>query len=251
MSTALLELASDPASWLAFGTLTLLEIVLGVDNLIFVALVVARLPADKQVFARTLGLLLALAARLALLVSVVWMTRLARPLGSLGPWNFSIRDLVLLAGGLFLLYKSTEELLEAGRAMRSQRAGEGGSDAAPPGTRGATARMVIVQIVLIDLVFSLDSVFTAVGLAKPDQVLIMAAAIVVAIVFMMTLTGPAIRLLEAHPRWKMLALAFLLLVAVSLLGDALHHPLDHRYLYGALFAGVIVEIAMTLRRSRS
>jgi predicted tellurium resistance membrane protein TerC len=229
---------SDPHAWLAFVTLSLLEIVLGIDNIIFIAVLVERLPQRLQRSARTGGLLLAMLTRIALLFSIVWLTRLVQPLLQIAGQAFSGRDLILLAGGLFLLAKSVLEIHQS-------------LEGAAASGRGARPRSqlwaVIVQIGLIDIVFSLDSVFTAVGLVR--ELKIMVAAIVVAILVMVWVSGSISAFIARYPTIKMLALAFLILIGVALIAESLHFEIPKGYLYFAMAFSVGVElINIRLRR---
>jgi predicted tellurium resistance membrane protein TerC len=233
-----LALIADPRSWVAFITLSLLEIVLGIDNIIFIAILVARLPPERQRAARITGLALATLTRIALLLSIVWLTRLVQPWLHLGGESFSARDVVLLGGGLFLLGKS---VLEIHQTLEGPA-----PDPGRPRLRGSLAP-VILQIALIDIVFSLDSVFTAVGLVR--EVPIMVAAIVVAILVMMWVSGSIGAFIARHPTIKMLALAFLLLIGLALVGEGLHFEIPKGYLYFAMAFSVGVElINMRVRR---
>jgi predicted tellurium resistance membrane protein TerC len=223
---------ADPATWVAFATLSVLEIVLGIDNVIFLAILVGRLPPQRQPSARIVGLGLAMVTRIALLFSIVWLTRLTRPWFALLGQQISGRDLILAGGGLFLLAKSVLEIhhtLEGAAQQRRARA-------------HASFSAIVAQIALIDIVFSLDSVFTAVGLARPDQVPIMVAAIVVAIIVMMWLSGPISGFIETHPTVKILALAFLILIGVALIGEAMDFHIPKGYLYFAMAFSVLVEM---------
>jgi predicted tellurium resistance membrane protein TerC len=222
----------------AFVTLSALEIVLGVDNLIFLAIVVGRLPPERQRAARLGGLALAMATRIALLFSIVWLTHFTQPWLELAGRAFSARDLVLLAGGLFLLVSS---VLEIHQSLESAA-----EPVSAPRPRAGVA-LTIVQIGLIDIVFSFDSVFTAVGLAR--DLTIMAAAIVVAILVMMWVARPIGAFVERHPTIKMLALSFLILIGVALVAEALHFEIPKGYLYFAMAFAVAVElINMRIRR---
>jgi predicted tellurium resistance membrane protein TerC len=228
----MLEMLSEPSTWAAFATLSILETVLGIDNVIFLAILVARLPAERQPRARVVGLALAMVTRIALLFSIVWLTRLTQPWFTLLGQQISGRDLVLGAGGLFLLAKSVLEIhstLEGAMAERRARA-------------MASFAAIVVQIALIDIVFSLDSVFTAVGLARPDQVPIMAAAIVASILVMMWLSGPISAFIDTHPTVKVLALAFLILVGVALIAEGMDYHIPKGYLYFAMAFSVLVEM---------
>ena len=235
-----MALIADPNAWLAFVTLAALEIVLGVDNLIFLAILVGRLPPQRQRAARLGGLALAMATRIALLCSVVWLTHLRQPWLELAGRPFSARDLVLLAGGLFLLGKSVLEIHQTleGPAPHPGR----------PRLRGSLAP-VILQIGLIDIVFSLDSVFTAVGLVR--EVPIMVAAIVVAILVMMGVSGSIGAFIARHPTIKMLALAFLLLIGVALVAEGFDFHIPRGYIYFAMaFAGAVETFNVLAKRNR-
>jgi predicted tellurium resistance membrane protein TerC len=228
----MLALLADPQNWLAFVTLSLLEIVL-------ISILVGRLPAERQESARITGLALAMLTRIALLFSIVWLTGLVQPLFYVGDMGFSGRDLILGGGGLFLLAKSVLEIhhtLEgAGRqTARAQRAYAGFA-------------MIVVQIGAIDVVFSLDSVFTAVGLAK--ELTIMVAAIIASMLVMMWISRRVGAFIERYPTIKMLALAFLILIGVALVGEALEFEIPKGYLYFAMAFAVIVELVnIRLRR---
>jgi predicted tellurium resistance membrane protein TerC len=228
----MLEMLSEPSTWAAFATLSILETVLGIDNVIFLAILVGRLPPERQPRARIVGLSLAMITRIALLFSIVWLTRLTQPWFTLLGQEISGRDLVLGAGGLFLLAKSVLEIhatLEGASAERRARA-------------MVSFAAIVLQIALIDIVFSLDSVFSAVGLARPDQVPIMAAAIVASIVVMMWLSGPISAFIETHPTVKILALAFLILVGVALIAEGMDYHIPKGYLYFAMAFSVLVEM---------
>jgi predicted tellurium resistance membrane protein TerC len=225
---------ADPHAWLAFLTLALLETVLGIDNLIFIAILVDRVPPRLRSRARLGGLTLAMATRIALLFSVVWITHLITPLFFVRGQGVSGRDLVLLGGGLFLLVKS---VLEMHRTLES---------AAPEPPREplhASFAAVIVQIGLIDIVFSLDSVFTAVGLA--NDLAIMVAAIVASIVVMMLVARSIGAFIARHPTIKVLALAFLLLIGFALVAEGVHFQIPKGYLYFAMAFAVGVELINT------
>ena len=228
----MLQLLTEPATWVAFATLSVLEIVLGIDNIIFLAILVGRLPPARQASARIVGLGLAMVTRVALLFSIVWLTRLTQPWFTLLGQEISGRDLILGGGGLFLLAKSVLEIhhtLEGAAAQRQARA-----------VAGFVA--IVVQIALIDIVFSLDSVFTAVGLARADQVPVMVAAIVLSILVMMWLSGTISAFVETHPTVKILALAFLILVGVALVAEGMDFHIPKGYLYFAMAFSVMVEM---------
>jgi len=229
----------DPQVWLAFITLSALEIVLGIDNIIFISILVGRLPQAQQRTARLVGLTFAMLTRVLLLTGIVWLTRLTRPLFEIAQRHVSGRDLILLAGGLFLLCKSVVEIhhtlegASGGRSVRSY-------------TRMAGT---VAQIAAIDIVFSLDSVFTAVGLA--NQISIMIAAIVVSILVMMWVSGSVSRFIGRHPTIKMLALAFLILIGMALVSEGLHFEIPKGYLYFAMAFSVVVELINLKVRSSS
>jgi predicted tellurium resistance membrane protein TerC len=226
----MLELLTDPATWLAFLTLSALEIVLGIDNIIFISILVGRLPKAQQPKARTIGLALAMLSRIALLFSIVWLTRLTAPWFSMFDQEISGRDLVLAGGGLFLLVKS---VLEIHHSL------EGAADQQQARVLASFA-LVVAQIAVIDIVFSLDSVFTAVGMA--NQIEVMVASIVVAVLVMMWAAGPISDFVDRHPTVKMLALAFLILVGVALIGEGLDFHIPKGYLYFAMAFSVGVEM---------
>jgi predicted tellurium resistance membrane protein TerC len=235
----MLELLADPQVWLAFITLALLEIVLGIDNLIFIAILVGRLPQSRQEAARITGLALAMLTRVALLYSIVWLTRLVTPWFHIGSQSVTGRDFILFIGGLFLLMKS---VLEIHSAM------EGAArDPAKARILYSSFVMTVIQIAVIDIVFSLDSVFTAVGLAKDLSIMI--AAIVAAILVMMWVSRAVGAFIERHPTIKVLALSFLILIGLALIAEALHFDIPKGYLYFAMAFSVTVEmINIRLRR---
>jgi predicted tellurium resistance membrane protein TerC len=227
----MVELLTQPGTWIAFATLSALEIVLGIDNIIFISVLVGRLPESRRDKARIVGLALAMITRIALLFSIVWLTRLTQPWFTLVK-PFSGRDLVLFFGGLFLLGKSVTEIHDTLEGAADQRK-----------TRVFSSFLVIVvQIAIIDIIFSLDSVFTAVGLAEPSQVPVMVAAIVVAVLVMMGVSGPLSRFVDEHPTIKMLALSFLILVGFALMGEGLDLHIPKGYLYFAMAFSVGVEL---------
>jgi len=233
----MLELLTDPQAWISLATLSVLEIVLGIDNIIFLSIVSARLPVHQQQTARRIGLGLALLARILLLFSLTWMIGLTAPIFAVGEFEVSWRDIVLGGGGLFLLVKGTME-------MHHMLEGYGGESVA--GTASFAA--VIAQIVVLDVVFSLDSVITAIGIA--EHIPIMVAAIVIAMIIMLLAAEPTARFVNAHPTVKMLALSFLLLVGVALIADGLHFHIPRGYLYFAIAFSIGVE-SLNLLASRA
>jgi predicted tellurium resistance membrane protein TerC len=234
-----IEFMSDPAIWISFLTLALLEIVLGIDNIIFLSILVSKLPPELQQRGRVLGLAFAMVTRIGLLFSITWLIRLTAPLFTLFAEEISGRDLILFFGGLFLLVKSVSEI---------HGALEGAEEVASRNVRLRSKIVgVVIQIGLIDIVFSLDSVFTAVGLAK--HVEIMVAAIVVAVFVMMFLARPINEFIERHPTIKMLALSFLILIGVALIGESFDFEIPKGYLYFAMAFSVGVEMVnIRLRR---
>jgi predicted tellurium resistance membrane protein TerC len=234
-----MELLSDPQVWLAFATLTALEIVLGIDNIIFISILVGRLPKAVQKRARTIGLALAMITRILLLLSITWVMSLSADLFSVADLGISGRDLILIGGGLFLLAKSTLEI---------HHGLEGAEEEERQGAVRATFTSVIVQISIIDIVFSLDSVITAVGMA--DHVEVMIAAVVVAVLVMMFLAGPIGDFVDRHPTIKMLALSFLILIGMALVGEGFEFHIPKGYIYFAMAFSVAVEMLNIRVRKR-
>ncbi len=222
---------SDPHVWVALATLTALEIVLGIDNIIFIAILSAKLPVHQQARARFIGLAIAMVTRVGLLFSLTWMMKLTSPLFGLLEREFSGRDLILIAGGLFLLAKSTLEIHDKLEGHHETH-----------GTAKARAAfgMVVAQIVTLDVVFSLDSVITAIGLAQ--HIGVMVAAVVIAVVFMMAFATPISDFVDRHPTIRMLALSFLILIGVSLVGEGLDFHIPKGYIYFAMAFSVMVEM---------
>ncbi|HWW20439.1 MAG TPA: TerC family protein [Steroidobacteraceae bacterium] len=235
----MLTALESPQNWIALAILTLLETVLGIDNVIFLSILVERLPAARQRSARTVGLMLAMLTRLLLLSCVVWLSRLTAPLFSAFDQCFSGRDLILGAGGLFLLAKSALEIHSTVGAHQAPRA-----------KRVLDNYVAVVgQIAVLDMVFSLDSVFTAVGMARPEQAPIMAAAIVISILTMLWLAGSVAGFIRRYPSMKVLALAFLVLIGAALLAEAFEFEVPKGYLYFAMaFAFAVELINIRLRR---
>jgi len=221
---------ADPQAWIAFLTLTVLELVLGIDNVVFISILAGKLPREQQARARTLGLGLAALTRVGLLFSISWLIGLVAPLFSVAGREISGRDLILLAGGLFLLAKATREI-----HTKLEGSEEHGTPRAPPGFAG-----VIVQILLLDIVFSFDSVLTAVGMA--DHLGVMVAAVVVAVLCMLAFAGAISRFVDEHPTVKMLALSFLLLIGTALIAEGLDVHIPKGYIYFAMAFSVFVEM---------
>ncbi|PWE18225.1 hypothetical protein DDZ18_01040 [Marinicauda salina] len=234
----MIELLTDPAVWASFATLAFLEIVLGIDNIVFVAVMADRLPEERRATARRLGLLLALVFRVVMLIGLVWIAHLERPAFSLFDMDFSWRDLVMLAGGGFLLAKATIEI---------HHAVEGHAEENAHGAVAAGFAATVFQIGLIDIVFSLDSVITAVGMT--DEIAVMIAAVGLAIGVMMLAADVVSDFIERHPTTKMLALSFLLLVGVALVADGLSFHIPRGYLYFAIAFSLMVETLNILARN--
>jgi predicted tellurium resistance membrane protein TerC len=229
---------SDPQAWVALLTLTALEIVLGIDNVVFISILAGKLPRAEQAKARRLGLAMAMLMRIALLFSLSWIIRLTAPLFTVIGQEISGRDLVLIFGGLFLLAKSTHEI-------HGKLEGEEGEASARV---GPSLRSVLVQIVLLDIVFSLDSVITAVGMA--DDLAVMVTAVVIAVGFMMFFAGAISAFVEEHPTIKMLALSFLLLIGVMLIVEGFDRHIPKGYVYFAMAFSLGVELLNLKMRKR-
>jgi len=221
---------TDPQAWIGFATLTVLEIVLGIDNIVFISILADKLPREQQGRARLLGLGLAMLSRILLLFSLTWIIRLTAPLFTVVGQEISGRDLVLLLGGLFLLGKSTHEI----HGNLEGEEGEASARVSPSFTS------VLIQIMLLDIVFSLDSVITAVGMV--DEIGVMIAAVVVAIGFMMAFSGSISGFVSRHPTIKMLALSFLILIGVALIAEGLDQHIPKGYIYFAMAFSVGVEL---------
>ncbi len=235
-----MELLTSPEAWVALATLTVLEIVLGIDNIVFISVLADRLPPEQRPKARQLGLGLAMATRILLLLSITWIMRLTAPLFTLFQHAVSGRDLILIVGGLFLLTKSTREI-------HDKMEGEGHCGHAP-GAKVATFTGVLIQIGILDMVFSLDSVITAVGMA--DDVAVMVVAIVLAVGVMMISARPVGDFVSDHPTVKMLALSFLLLIGTSLVADGAGFHIPKGYIYFAMGFSVFVEF-LNLRAQKA
>lgn len=235
-----MEWITEPQAWIAFLTLTALELVLGVDNVIFISILAGKLPQEERKRARTVGLGLAMFIRIGLLFTISWIIRLTAPLFTIFSQEISGRDLILIAGGLFLLAKSTHEIHQKLEGDTEQAL----SRVAPSFTS------VIIQILLLDIVFSLDSVITAVGMV--NQIGIMIAAVVVSVAFMMFFAGPISRFVDRHPTVKMLALSFLLLIGVTLIAEGFDQHISKGYIYFAMAFSVFVEMLnLRLRKSKT
>jgi predicted tellurium resistance membrane protein TerC len=231
---------TDPQAWVALATLTALEIVLGIDNVVFISILAGKLPKQDQGKARKLGLMMAMLMRIALLFSLSWIIRLTAPLFTVVGQEISGRDLVLIFGGLFLLGKSTHEI--HGRLEGDE--GEASVRVRP------SLRSVLIQIVLLDIVFSLDSVITAVGMA--DDLGVMVTAVVIAVGFMMLFAGPISGFVEEHPTIKMLALSFLLLIGVTLIAEGFDQHIPKGYIYFAMAFSLGVEMLnLKMRKART
>ena len=231
---------TDPQALIALLTLTVLEIVLGIDNIVFISILSGKLPENQQARARTIGLALAMIGRVVLLLSLAWIMRLTEPLFEVFAQAISGRDLILILGGLFLLGKSTHEIHD----KLEGESGHGGK-----GRAAASFASVITQILLLDLVFSLDSVITAVGMA--EEIGVMVTAIIIAVGVMMISAGAISRFIDAHPTVKMLALSFLLLIGVALMAEGLDQHIPKGYIYFAMAFSVFVEMLnLRMRRIR-
>lgn len=235
----MLELLSDPQVWLAFLTLTALELVLGIDNIIFISILVDKLPPHQRDTARRIGLFAAMFMRIGLLMVLAWIVGLKETLFTVLGQAFSGRDIVLLLGGLFLIWKSVGEIHESME----------GTHHAQKTTVHASFGSIILQIMLIDMVFSLDSIITAVGMV--DHVAVMVAAVIVSVALMMLFAGPIGRFVSAHPTVKMLALAFLVAIGVVLIAESFGTHVPKGYIYSAMLFSVIVEMLNLRMRKRS
>ena len=220
----------NPELWIAFLTLCALEIVLGIDNVIFISILAGKLPGHQQDRARVIGLGLAMIMRILLLLTISWMAGLTKPWLTVFGHGLSGRDLILVVGGLFLVAKSTSEI-------HGKLEGDEGHG---PGAAASSFAAVLVQIMLLDIVFSLDSVITAVGMV--NNIPVMVGAVVVSVIFMMFFSGPISRFVEAHPTIKMLALSFLLLIGVTLIADGFGQHVSKGYIYFAMGFSVFVEM---------
>lgn len=229
----------DPHAWMALATLTILEVVLGIDNIIFLSIVVSKLPAHQQNSARRIGLIAAMGMRLALLASIAWLARLTTPLFTLAEHTVSARDLILCAGGLFLIWKSSQEIFDTI---------EGEDDDGIAQKKVTSFWGAIVQIAILDIIFSLDSVITAVGLS--DHLFIMMAAVIMAVMIMMFAAKPIGDFVERYPSIKILALSFLILVGFTLLLESVQIHVSKGYIYFAMFFSMSVQMLNILRSKK-
>ena len=233
------ELLTDPQAWAAFATLTALELVLGIDNVIFISILVEKLPVERRELARKIGLFAAMFMRIGLLLMLAWIVGLTAPMLSVLDQEFSGRDLVLLFGGLFLLWKSVGEIHQAME----------GSEEGKATIAAHSFSMIIVQIMLIDIVFSLDSIITAVGMV--EHIPVMVAAVIASVGLMMLFAGAIGRFVAAHPTIKMLALAFLTVIGVVLIAEGFGHHVPKGYIYSAMAFSVTVEMLNLRMRRRA
>ncbi|HET7791747.1 MAG TPA: TerC family protein [Rhizobacter sp.] len=235
----MIELLTDPQAWIALATLTLLELVLGIDNIVFISILVDKLPPAQREKARRLGLFMAMFMRIGLLMVLSWIVGLVEPMFTVLEQGISGRDIILIAGGLFLIYKSTGEI------HQSLEGEEGHASSAVKGTFTA----VILQIMVIDLVFSLDSIITAVGMV--DRIEVMVAAVIASVGLMMVFAGAIGRFVSAHPTIKMLALSFLVVVGVVLVAEGFDHHVPRGYIYFAMAFSLGVEMLNIRLRKRA
>jgi predicted tellurium resistance membrane protein TerC len=235
----MLDMLTDPQIWIAFATLTALELVLGIDNIIFISILVDKLPAHRRETARRLGLFGAMFMRIGLLLTLAWLVGMTAPLFTVLQQEISGRDLVLILGGLFLLYKSVGEIHQSLEGEEEHGA------AAAKAAFGA----VILQIMAVDLVFSLDSIITTVGMV--DQVAVMIAAVIASVGLMMLFAGPIGRFVSEHPTIKMLALSFLVVVGVVLIAEGFDHHVPKGYIYSAMAFSLVVEMLNMRLRKKS
>ena len=243
-----MEWISDPEAWAAFFTLLIMEVVLGIDNIVFIYIQTGKLPPEQQGKARIFGLAFAMITRIILLLSITWVMTLTNPLLNVAEWfgidngnwherlDFSGRDLILLIGGLFLIYKSNKEIFESLEGAAKERQ-----------SKVVSFTQTIIQIGLLDIIFGLDSVITAVGMA--DQVGVMIAAVVLSMIFMMFTSKAVSDFVNKHPSIKMLALAFLLLIGISLIAESIEEPIAKGYMYFAMGFSIFVEV-LVLRATR-
>ncbi len=240
------EFLTDPAVWAAFLTLTVMEIVLGIDNIVFISVLVSRLPREQAEFARKLGIGLALVFRIVLLLLISVIVQLDQPVFTLFDHGFSWKDIILVAGGGFLIYKATHEMHAAIEAPHETKVG---------GAVGVTLQAVLVQIVVIDMVFSIDSIITAVGMVPATldygvRVGVMVVAVLIAVTVMFLASGPIARFVAAHPTTKILALAFLLLIGTTLVAEGTGFHIEKGYIYSAMAFSILVEAINIIAKNR-
>lgn len=233
----MMELITSPEAWAALLTLTALEIVLGIDNVIFLSVIVSRIPPRQAKRARQIGLALALIFRILLLSILVWLIGLTAPVLEVKGFEFSWRDIILIGGGLFLIAKATHEIHGE---VEAHEPGEGGA------SKPTAFFWIIVQIIIIDMVFSLDSIITAIGMAQDLEIMI--AAVIIACIIMYVSSGPVARFVAEHPTTKMLALTFLVLIGVALVADGFHFHIPRAYIYFAMAFSAAVELFNVLAR---
>ncbi len=235
----MIELLYDPAVWASFLTLVTLEIILGIDNVVFISITASRLPEHQRAKARMIGLAGALILRILLLFSIAWIISLTKPILELFGHEVSWRDIILISGGFFLIYKSATEIFNAVEGNDHQTGSIG----------KATMFAVVSQIIMLDLVFSVDSVITAVGIA--DHIPVMVAAVVIAVGVMMAAANPIANFVEAHPSTKMLALAFLTMIGMSLVAEGAHFHVERGFIYAAMvFAGFVETLNLLQAKKR-
>jgi len=244
---ALIDLAASPAAWAALLTLIVMEVVLGIDNLIFISILTNKLPETHRARTRTIGIALALVLRLALLSTIAFLVSLTRPVLSLAAFDFSWRDIILIAGGVFLIWKSTREIHE-NMAVDDDDASAHATDEPKPGAATLGFASAIAQILVLDMVFSIDSILTAVGMT--DQLPIMIVAVVVAVILMMVASGPLAAFIHRNPSVVILALAFLLVIGVMLVADGFGMHLPRGYIYAAMGFSAFVESLNLLKSKR-
>ena len=236
----MLELLTDPNAWAALATLTALEVVLGVDNVVFISVLVSRCEPHEAKRARQIGLALALVFRIILLFGLTWLMKLTYPVITLFGREFSWHDIILIAGGLFLIAKATHEIHAEVEVDESEE---------PQSRAYAAFSMIVLQIVAVDLVFSIDSIVTAIGMAQDIE--IMVAAVVIAMIVMYVASGPIARFIAVHPTTKMLALAFLVMIGVALVADGFEFHIPRGYIYSSMvFAGAVEVFNVLARRNR-
>ena len=233
----MIELLTSPEAWAALLTLTALEIVLGIDNVIFISVIVSNIPPEQAKRARQIGLALALIFRILLLSLLVWLIGLTEAVLTVRGFAFSWRDIILIAGGLFLIAKATHEIHQEVEAQKDGRAGA---------SHKAAFFLVIVEIIIIDIVFSLDSIITAIGMAQELEIMI--AAVIIACIVMYAASAPVARFVAEHPTTKMLALAFLVLIGVALVADGFKFHIPRGYIYFAIAFSALVEMFNVLAR---